>query len=110
MGSKAVKLAGKIAALYESGALTCHEAVTRLVLLAAEEAPTSLADALPEELSAQIREISHSPPADPGKSPRIFGIGVSDEGAWREHTSRAWYEGAWAWHHHFYGEPGAVTE
>jgi hypothetical protein len=83
------------------GVLTLHEVVTELVLLAAEEAPASLAAALPADLLAGVREQSRHPPANPSLSPHIFGIGVSDPEAWRRRTSQAFYDGAWAWHRYF---------
>jgi hypothetical protein len=98
MADNAAQQAAKVASLYARGVLTRQESVTKLVLLAAESHPSSLAAALPEELVAEIREACQRPPADPSGSPIIFGIGVGDLAAWRLWTSQAWYDGAWAWH------------
>jgi hypothetical protein len=105
MVDDAAARASKFAAHYESGFLTPSEVVVKLVLLAAEEDPASLAPALPAALVGEIGEACRRPPRDASESPRIFGFGVTDEAAWRERTSRAWYAGAWAWHRYLH--PGA---
>jgi hypothetical protein len=101
MKGKASERAGKLASLYCRGVLTGTEVVIEFVLLAAEEAPATLAATLPADLLGEVREQCRRPPADPSKSPRIFGIGVSDPEAWRRWTSQAWYDGARAWHRYF---------
>jgi hypothetical protein len=57
----------------------------------------------------EVRAACYRPPAHPRESPSIFRSGVSDEAAWRAYTSRAWFEGARAWHQHFYAKPGAAA-
>ncbi len=88
--------------LYERGALSRHELLTRLCQAAAELSPFELAVELPIDILADIAERSALPPNSPDQC-RVWG-GGSVTGNWEQHfllEAQRLYDGLWAWHRYF---------
>lgn len=97
----------KVIEKYGRGVLTLHEVLAILALAASEQPPEELVPLIPEEVLAELREWSATPPKSPNK--RIYDTTVvfrytatdAERHFHQKLLSQQLHDGLWRWHRYF---------
>jgi hypothetical protein len=98
--------ASKFVQLYDDGAITRHDAMTRLIQAAADFSPEVLAGELGADWLADLKSETASPPGRPEEIVWVESVCAGPGFDWEAHRAemvRRVFAGALRWHQYFKG-------